>query len=169
VRLRALGAGGACVTALGVACAFAAPAVTTTACTTHQCDSLWVNIDDNTGGFVGDVQPLGDGTFFWESSPMNGTWIDYPGMRTYFFTLPGNFEPLQPPVAYVATGANPDSPDGGDGSSYVLASGQLAEMGGYGQYGFNITNSTCAEYYLYVYVVGRFPPAPAADDAGTGD
>ena len=147
--------------------------MTTTACTTHQCDSLWVNIDQSTGGFVGDVQPLGDGTFFWESSPMTGTWIDYPGMRTYFFTLPAYFEPLQPPAAYVGTGANPNSPDGGDGSSYVPASGQLAELGGYNQfnnqYGFNITNATCAEYYLYVYVVGHFTPAPAADDAAAGD
>jgi len=157
------------MTALGVACAFAAPAVTTTACTTHQCDTLWVNIDQSTGGFVGDVQPLGDGTFFWESSPISGTWIDYPGMRTYFFTLPAFFVPLQPPVAYVATDPNPDAPDGGVGS-YVLASGQLAELGGFNQYGFNITNGTCAEYYLYVYVVGYFvTPPPAADDAGTGD
>ena len=38
---------------------------------------------------------------------------------------------------------------------------------------FNITNATCAEYYLYVSVTGDYnppPPAPpAAEDAGTGD
>ena len=170
MRLRA-GAGWACMTALGVACAFAASAATTTACTTHQCDqSGVVNIDQTTGMFVGDVQSTGDGNVFWESSPIDGTWIDFPGMQTYYFTLPANFVPRGLPVPYIATGPNPDAPDGGNGT-YVPAAGQLAEIGGYNCCGFSITNGTCAEYYLYVSVDGYFvaPPALATDDAGTGD
>jgi hypothetical protein len=161
------------MTALGVACAFAAPAVTTTACTTHQCDSNWTNIDQSTGGFVGELQPLGPGTAFWESSALDGTWIDFPGQQTYFFTLPAYFTPTQPPIAFVSTGPNPNDPVDAGGATYVLAGGQLAELGGFNQYGFNITNATCAEYYLYVSVTGDYnppPPAPpAAEDAGTGD
>jgi hypothetical protein len=170
-KLRALGAGGACLTVLGVACAFAAPAVTTTACTTHQCDTDFVNIDQSTGGFVGDLQPLGPGTAMWESSAIDGTWIDFPGMRTYFFSLPQYFVPIGLPLPYVATAPDANDPDAGP-VTYVLASGQLAEFGGYVNGGFLVTNSTCAEYYLYVSVDGYYdpppPPTPAADDAGDG-
>jgi len=165
-RLRALGAGGACIAVLGATCAFAASSALTTACTTHQCDTNSTNFDSS----VGDVRPIAPYLFVWESSPMDGTWIDFPGMQSYYFQFPPNFVPLELPVAYVATAANPDDPDGGDGA-YVLASGQLAEFNGYNCCGFRINNASCAEYYLYVSVVGTFvtPPAPAADEAGTGD
>jgi hypothetical protein len=162
-RLRVLGAGGACLTALGVACAFAAPAVTTTACTTHQCDTNSTNFDST----VGDVRELAPGLYVWESSPMDGTWIDFPGMQSYYFQFPAGFQPLGLPAAYVATTPDPDDPEGGQGV-YVPASGQLAELNGYNCCGFRITNDSCAEYFLYVSVLGTFvaAPAPPADDAG---
>ena len=165
MRLRALGAGGACVTALGVACVFAAQA-TTTGCTTHQCDSDFVNIDQSTGMFVGDIQPG-----FWESSPFDGDWIDFPGERTYFFSLPQYFTPNSPPEAWVATAPDATDPDGG--ATYVQAGGQLAEFGRFVNGGFFVTNATCAEYYLYVKVSGTYAPPPtpgpeAGDDA-SGD
>jgi len=157
------------MTALGVVCAVAAPTATTTGCTTHQCDSDFVNIDQSTGMFIGDLEPLGTGTATWESSPIDGTWINYPGMRTYFFSLPPYFTPLGPPLAYVATGPNPDDPVDAGGATYVLASGQLAEFSGYVNGGFLVTNGTCAGYYLYVSVNGTYDPPPGPGDAGAGD
>jgi hypothetical protein len=157
------------VTALGVAGVFAASSAATTACTTHQCDSDFVNIDQSTGMFVGDMQPgLNPGTVFWESSPLDGTWIDFPGERSYFFSLPPYFTPISPPQAWVAT--TPNAADSDGGGTYVQAGGQLAEYGAFVNGGFIITNATCAEYYLYVSVQGTYnpppAPAPAADDAG---
>lgn len=166
MRLRDLGIGGGCLAALALAGAYAAPALTT-GCTTHQCDSDFVNIDQSTGMTIGDLQVLPGGEAIWESSPIDGTWIDYPGQRTYFFGLPQGFVPRQPPVAYVATGPTPDQPDAS--STYVQASGQLAELGSFVNGGFLITNATCAEYWLYVSVAGTYAPPPAPDDAGAGD
>jgi hypothetical protein len=172
VKLRALGAAGACTTALGVACLFAAPAVTTTACTTHQCDSDFVNTQPDAGGPSGDLQPYGPGTVLWESAPFNDAWLPFPGERTYFFEFPAGFAALQPPSAWVATDPNPIA-NGNSGATIVHGAGQLAEIndGIFG--GFKITNSTCAGYFLYVSVVGTYnpppAPAPAAEDAGAGD
>ena len=153
---RARGPAWGCLAALGIACALAAPAVTT-GCTTHQCDSDFVDINQSTGMNIGDVQASGTGFALWESSPFDGTWIDFPGQRTYFFTLPAGFVAVQPPTAWVATDLNPN-PSGG--ATIVLGGGQLAEIsnvGGNG--GFLITNGTCAEYYLYVSVLGIYAPA----------
>jgi hypothetical protein len=155
--------------ATGIACAIAASGATTTACTTHQCDSDFVNIDQAAGTFVGELEPPVNGVTTWVSGPFDGEWIDFPPERTYFFSLPQYFTPIGPPLPYVGTGADPTNPD--SGQTYVLAGGQLAEFGAYVNGGFLVTNATCAEYYLWVSVPGSYePPAPAAaDDAGTGD
>lgn len=167
-----LGLGSACLVSLAVAAAFAAPAFTT-ACTTHQCDSDFVNIDQATDASVGELEMLDDaGLALWESSPVDGTWIDYPGQRTYFFSLPPFFTPLQPPVALVSTNPAPNEPGDG-GGNYTLAAGQLAVFGPFVNGGFLVSNQSCAEYYLYISVLGTYaPPAPAPpppDDAGAGD
>lgn len=155
-----------CLTPLAVA--FATSAALTTACTTHQCDTNFTNIDQSTGTTVGGVSYVDPttGLVLWESSPVEGTWIDFPGEQTYYFGLPPNFTPLLPPSAYVATDPAPYEQDSGGGTS-TIASGQLAEFGGYGNGGFVVTNATCAHYYLYVSVWGTVPLA--MQDAGTTD
>jgi hypothetical protein len=149
-------------------------AASTTACTTHQCDALWVDIDQSTGMTIGDVQVLAPGYAMWESSPMDGTWIDFPGQRTYFFTLPQDFTPAGPPEAFLGTTQTAGDVDAG-GGTYVPAAGQLAEFGPYGNQGFNVENGSCAEYFLYVRIFGTIPTAPtgttgndAGDDAAAG-
>jgi hypothetical protein len=190
MRLCALGVGSACFVGLCVAVAVAAPAATT-GCTTHQCDSDFVNIDQSTGVSVGQVQILGPGpepgveNALWESSPFDGTWIDFPGQRTYFFGLPPGFAPTGLPMAYVATDPAPNDVDGGvvtatcggetitnsGGGTYVIAAGQLAQFGAFVNGGFLVGNGTCACYFLYISIPGTFtPPAPPpSNDAGLDD
>jgi hypothetical protein len=170
--------GAACAAGLGVAVALAAPAVST-GCQTHQCDSDQIDLSYD-GGLDGeDLVPLvpDSGLVLWQSSQFTATndnpapaWLSFPGQMTYFFIFPKYFTPLQPPVAYVSTVQSPD-PTGGP--AFVLAGGQLAEINDVGafaafQYGFNITNATCAYYYLYVSVLGTYTPPdqPAPVDAG---
>ena len=167
MKLRALGVGSACVTVLVVACALAAPAGTT-GCTTHQCDTPPLlpgppGSDFHT--FAGDL-------VLWESSPAEGTWIPFPHEQTYSFALPGYFVPLNPPQAWISTGAALGDPT--SGATTVPAAGQLTEIatfdtifpdGGPPFQIFNVTNGTCADYYLSVSVLGWFPPP--SSDAGT--
>lgn len=155
-----------CLATLAVA--FATSAALTTACTTHQCDSAFVNIDQATGTMVGSMQVLqpSTGLALWESSPVEGQWINFPGNLTYFFALPPNFTPLAPPSAAVATDDAPFDSDSGGGTS-TTASGQLAEFGGYVNGGFLVTNASCADYRLFVSVWGTVPVA--TQDAGTTD
>ena len=157
------------MTALGVACLLAASSATTTACTTHACDSDYVNTIPD-GGSSGDLQMIGPGTAMWESSPFEGTWLDFPGERTYFFEFPPYFNALQPPETWVATDPNPYA-NGNSGATLVPAAGQLTEINDGINGGFKVTNATCAEYYLYVSVFGTYqpPPPPAAGDAAVGD
>jgi hypothetical protein len=171
MRLRAMGVGGLCLGALGVAAALSVPAATT-GCTTHQCDSDFVNIDQSTGTLIGDVTVLDPqtGAAVWESSPIDGTWIDFPGQRTYFVALPPYFAPGPGlPSAWIATGPTPDQVDAS--STYVQGGGQLAEFGPFVNGGFLVTNASCAYYYLYISVPGTYspPPAPAPGDGGGGD
>lgn len=161
MRRSVLGLGSACLAGVGITVAVAASSAAT-GCTTHQCDTDFVDIDQSTGTSVGELQVLSPGVALWESSPVDGPLIDFPGQRTYLFTLPPGFQPLSPPLPYVATDPN--------AGTSVVAAGQLAQIAPYaaaqpGQTSFNITNATCAEYYLYVSILGTVPPA----DAGTGD
>jgi hypothetical protein len=156
--------------AAAVACGVAASGATTTACTTHQCDSDFVNIDQTAGTLVGELDPPVAGYTTWESGPIDGDWIDFPPARTYFFEFPPGFTPTGPPLPYVGTGPDPTTPGDG-GQSYVLGGGQLAEFGPYVNGGFLVSNGTCAEYYLWLSVPGIYtpPPPPAADDAGASE
>jgi hypothetical protein len=166
-RLRALGLGGTCLAGLGLACAYALSAATT-GCTTHQCDTDFVNLDPpDASVLVGNVQTFtGTNYAIWESSPLEGPWIDFPGQMTYFFELPQYFLPSTQPQVWLGTDPIPNDPDASP--TTVNAAGQLAEMFAYVNGGFKITNGTCAEYYLYVTIQGTYsPPAPPApDDAG---
>jgi hypothetical protein len=173
VKLRALGLGSACVAAVGVAVALAAPAVTT-GCETNQCNPEYINTVPDAGVASGYFRTLDPATGLtrWESVPVDGTWDDFPGGAIYFFGFGGsNFEAVEAPLPYVSTDPIPYAADAS--GAYVQAGGQLAELSSANFSsldGFKVTNSTCAHYYLYVSVLGIIPPpapAPPPADAGT--
>jgi hypothetical protein len=156
----------------------------TMGCTTHQCDSDYVNLYPADAAKIAhdEVQTSSTGFAVWESSPVNGPWLDFPGMRTYFFDLPNGggtivtdgvlspaqcFCPVAPPYVWVGTDPSPDEA----GATTVIAGGELAEMlsyipfcndaGGHCTYGFQMTNSTCAGYHVYVSIEGTYSPPPS--------
>ena len=168
-RPRALGVGGALVVGLGLTCAVAAPAGNLGCTPTNQCD-----VPPFAGGPPGSTfTTLESGLVVWESSPLAGPWATFPHQQTYDYALPPNFVPSQPPVAWVST--QPDVGDPASGATLVLTTGQLALISPYDTItpdggppftDFNIQNGTCADYFLYVSVVGTFTPPPVSDDAG---
>ncbi|HEY8038735.1 MAG TPA: hypothetical protein VIF15_03045, partial [Polyangiaceae bacterium] len=105
------------------------------------------------GSCTGDPHPLGDvhqegNDLVWESSPMNGSWLDFPGQRRYVLIWPGEFTQSVPydVRTYVATGQDAqDFPN-----NFVEGTGQLAEISGVSKLGVTVFNGTCAEYFLRV-------------------
>jgi hypothetical protein len=164
------------------ACAASAGAVVALGgCPLKNCDGSWVFL-----GNTPDAAPP-EGTTYgaelpfehavdettWESVPIDGTYLDFPGQRVYVFApfldkTPSG-QPFTGPytniVAYVSADPQPSL----NGSNFTIASGNLAEVVGVTTGGFAVHNDTCAEYYLRVVATRAAPdggaPAPPPVDA----
>ena len=113
----------------------------------------------------------------WQSGPIDGVYLDFPGQRTYAFFPLGN-DGFTPPyssiTAYVSADADPTHTPG---SNFTIGTGNLAEVQGDTEGGFAIHNDTCAQYYLRVVVTRVVPqdggaavgPADAAVDGDDAD
>jgi hypothetical protein len=103
----------------------------------------------------------------WESGPLEGQWLDYPGQR-HILLLPDNFPG---PYTNITVYVSPNQLANDNGSSWTQASGNIAEVYSYlyfGQWLVSVTNASCAQYYARV-VVERADPnygASIPDDAG---
>ena len=112
----------------------------------------------------------------WQSGPIDGAWLDYPGARQIVlfpnvvpgpgYTLPGNFPG---PYTNIFVYVSPNEDANGPGSNWTLASGNIAEvttalLGT--QWIVSVTNASCAQYYVRVVVERAEPDASAPDDAG---
>jgi len=177
------------VTAFVTAGVLVGPAAvsTSTGCTTHNCDSdcVWVGAPapDGSGCSAGTapdarLYQASDVELVWESSPVTGTWIHFPGLRTYTLIWPTEMLQvlqaggiLQTLNVWISTAA--DNSAMSDATS-TPASGLTAEVSGVSDFGFALTNGSCAEYYVRVevHVVqpgGATPPADAGATADAGD
>ncbi len=110
----------------------------------------------------------------WESSPVDGTWLDFPQQRAWIFDLQalGDREP-QIIIPYVSAQQSPLAEDG----NFTIAGGNLAEISAARRGAVIIKNGTCADYYLRLVVTtaprtpnASFPAGPSpeagADAAG---
>jgi hypothetical protein len=132
--------------------------------------------------------PPGSGPFdgvFWESGPVDGQWLDYPGERSIFLfpnlvpsatgappALQGNFPG---PYANVFVQVSPNQDANATTSNWTFASGNLAEVTvvppGPGaspeQWFIAVTNASCADYFVRVVVQGYEPDAGTLEDGGS--
>jgi hypothetical protein len=130
-------------------------------CYGHNCD--------------GDVQTFGHdpgqgellSADLWESSPIDGVWLDFPRARLWIFDLHdlGDRTP-QVIIPYVSAQANPNNEPGGN---FTSAAGNLAEISGVANNQVVIHNGTCADYFLRLTVQAA-PRAstPSATDTDGG-
>lgn len=121
----------------------------------------------------------GEGRLFtadkWESSAIDGVWLDFPKQRAWIFDLHelGGRTPTVV-TTYVSAQADPNHEPGGN---FTLAAGNLAEVSAVAPDQVVIHNGTCADYFVRV-VVEAAPRAPnaslpssipdAGDDAEAG-
>lgn len=131
-------------------------------CYGHNCD--------------GDVQVFGrnpgEGRLLsadlWESSPVDGVWLEFPKQRIWIFDLTALGNDRQPQLILPYVSAEPDpNRSGGNGT---IAAGNLAEQSGVANGQVVIKNGTCADYYLRLVVLAapRPPTAPPiSSDAGS--
>jgi hypothetical protein len=142
------------------------PAATETGCAGDDCDSD-VQTFPTCGGDRLDANT-------WESGPLDGTYLDFHGERTWIFNPSGWMGSRVPATfnAYLSLNPQPNA-EGGDG--FAQPAGNLAEITAFpvdGGYQVQVLNDTCAQYYLRVvitYAETIGPPLAAAScamDAG---
>jgi hypothetical protein len=103
----------------------------------------------------------------WESSPVDGVWLPFPGARVWIFEL-GELGDREPQIIVPSVSAQRD-PTHDEGGNSTIAAGNLAEQSGIGKGRITIKNGTCADYYLRLVVVAApRPPSAAGADSGAG-
>jgi hypothetical protein len=175
-----------------------------TGCNTHQCDAD-ISCIDGQGlmKMVSDAAacgPNGGGTpitgssgpynlqvstnlsatgyeLVWETTPIVGPWLDFPGQRTYVVQYPpGLSGHLPTSVEVYVSSDNPDNPDGGNASAdataaaashanYTTASGSLAEFTNTTATQLSVLNATCAGYSMRMVVRAQVTAFDAGPDA----
>lgn len=112
----------------------------------------------------------------WESSPVDGEWLDYSQQRVWFFdiqALGGRTPDLI--IPYISAERSPFTESG----NFVIGAGNIAEISSATKGSVAIRNGTCADYYLRLVVKASprlpnasFPEPPssgAGPDAGAAD
>jgi hypothetical protein len=141
-----------------------------TACYDRSCEGDFVVYGDRPG----EGRMVDENT--WESSAVDGVWIDYRASRTIAFLMPAFFDRMPTSFeAYISPVAEPlaDPQPGSAPDNFSIASGNLAEFIDARPGGVNVLNATCASYFIRVVV--RFAPVvppplvPDAGDAGDAE
>jgi hypothetical protein len=163
-------------------------------CQTHQCDPDFACIDgsglmkfvsqasDCTPETQGDTPIAGynttvsvsGGTVTWDTSPLSGPWLNYPGNRTYILNFP---EALSQALAGGTSQANvsacisADNP--GDAGvphmNFICGAGYVAEFSNVTSNQLTVLNASCAGYSLRIEVQAQLASdAGTVGDAGTG-
>ncbi|HVH43536.1 MAG TPA: hypothetical protein VM925_14375 [Labilithrix sp.] len=100
----------------------------------------------------------------WESAPIDGEWLWFPGQRTYIFdmrALGGRMPDV--PIAYIS--ASPQPSKTGD---FTTGAGNLLKFLSPRPNGINVYNDSCSDYYVRLVIKARpFPPSVNTDAGAT--
>ena len=164
-----------------------------TGCNTHQCDSDLVCIDGlgfmRTVSDAGACSPDAGGTpitgdagaynlqvstnssasgyeLVWETTPIVGPWLDFPGQRTYVIQYPpGLLGHLPTTVETYVSYDNPDSSVDAPHMNVTMASGSLAELMNTTDTQLSVLNATCQPFSMRMVVRAQVGSADAGPDA----
>ena len=108
----------------------------------------------------------------WESGPLDGTYLDFHGQRTWVMNPSGWVGDREPATFDVYLSLNP-VPNSDGGAGFADPAGNLAQITAVpsgGGYQIQVLNNTCAQYYLRVVVTyaGTATKAGTCSSAGSG-
>ncbi len=124
--------------------------------------------DPKDGGSVTGVSLQTSTGTLWQTSPIEGTWLQFDGQESYYLyptfsdggRMPG---PYTFPEIMVSADKNPYT---NPNSNFAPSAGNIAEilpLDG----GFQVMNNTCSQYYLWMQVAQEYGAAPGGGDSGT--
>jgi hypothetical protein len=110
--------------------------------------------------------PQGAGMYgnAWQSGPIEGHWLWFPGQRTYIISpqLPNDAGPFTGPYTFQAQISADPSPYTTAGSNFAPSAGNTTEFSGVlpdgRTNGFQVMNGTCSAYYLWLQVTQENAP-----------
>jgi hypothetical protein len=151
-------------------------APTTLGCQTHECDPDFICIDGSgsgvdctaEGGVLAGQTPIaisgyttsvttiatvgGGAELVWDTSSLDGPWLDYPANQTYIINFPPGLAghlPTSVPQALVSA----DNPgDASPHQNFIDGPGYLVEFSNVTPYQMTVHNPTCAHYSLRLEV-----------------
>ena len=98
----------------------------------------------------------------WESTPMNGTWHDFPGQKELVFFPPFGGRDVAYFETLLSVSPNPYQ----DGNLVTEGAGNVALYRSFYLDRFSVNNGTCSQYYIRV--VAHAYPAVASDAGAEG-
>lgn len=151
------------VTIAGAALAvLAGAALAPTACSTHACDASFALYEAPGGVPLGEM--VDDDT--WESNPLDGQWLDFPGEREWLLHIPAlEGRDLVSMDAFLSEDQFPSADGSGGLPNWASASGNLAEWRDRNADYILVKNDTCGQYFARFVVRA----AHAGPDAGGVD
>jgi hypothetical protein len=106
------------------------------------------------------------GPTVWQSSAIDGTWMNFPGQRSYIiYPLFPDGGPIQGPFIPESVQVSADPSPYPAPSNFAPSSGNITEFSGLpdgGTTGFQVTNNTCSPYFLYLQMA--YPRDAGATD-----
>jgi hypothetical protein len=105
------------------------------------------------GGYNTNVNVNGN-TLTWMTSSVTGTWLNFPGNRTYIINFPPPFgaTPTLLPVACVSAEVPAEASD-----NFICGAAYLAEFTGWTNQQLIVNNASCAQYSLLIEVQADLP------------
>jgi hypothetical protein len=102
--------------------------------------------------------------FTWESGPVTGTYLNFPGGQTWLFD-PSAVMGERAPVGFEAFVSMDPQPYANGGGGFSQSTGNIAEFLSAGNaWQVNVLNDTCAQYYLRVVLT--YPQTSTQTDSG---
>jgi hypothetical protein len=129
-------------------------------CYGHNCDGTVLVYGHNPG----EGRLLGPD--LWESSPIDGVWLDFPKQRAWIFDLHDLGDRVPEVITpYISAQADPQHEVGGN---FTIGAGNLAQISGVTNDQVVVQNGTCADYFLRLTVQAA-PRAPTPATTSSTD
>lgn len=112
---------------------------------------------------VTDIPTVGGGTeIVWDTSSLDGPWLDYPANQTYIIDFPPGLAGHLPTLTAVSVSADNPEEAGASHSNFINGGDYLVEFLNLTAYQAIVHNPSCAHYSLRLEFRADVPPSEAS-------